>query len=546
MNKKTKLKDLIVNDKNVDKPVFSEEFKKIIFNITSSIHSIDDRVGKLEMLDVDTSVDNLKPIDVVDTSVDNLKPMDVVGASVDKLKPAKNDDIKKPKEISKALHTKISSKQKTNIRRGDSVADILARIFQSMNESRLEMIKSSELKRNFEDEHIKERKITRKRMTYKKHKLKKDKFNIAGLLTMGLIVNFGDIVKWATSLSEPFTEFIDKIKVEFQSFDLTKKTEELAGVISSFISDMKTSLLQGIDKFLNTWVEELLSWIEKTSGFIKFNRENIPRSNLSGSGYRTPEGDKKTADMVKDKEAGMPAKEFNEKYNTSTTEPTITEPITTKTSGKMTSATVTQETEDMMEERRPTSDRIENAVNNVGSFLYKVGAGVADVVGHTAGTIFDRTVDDVGSMFTQTGKDLNARSRQTYKNITDIEKTPEEKKLYKQQQSEYRQTHKAGMFGPVEIPKDEQRIKPTNPIVDKINAPDVTPPTSSSVEYNKNQTKNNDLNAKPKPTISTSTTPAKNVNMGGSQSNVSPGNPAVCRNVDKTLSHISSGNTCKV
>lgn len=462
MTKKTKLKDLIVNDKSdekIDKSAFSEKLKKVVFDIISSINPV-------------------------------------------------KDDTKKPKDVSKALHTKLSSKQKTNIRRGDSVADILARIFHSMNESRLEMIKSSELKRNFEDEHIKERKLTKKRMTYKKHRLKKDKFNLTGLLTMGLIVNFGDIVKWATSLAEPFTEFIDNIKSEFQNFDINEKTEQLAAIISPFISDMKTSLLQGIDNFLNTWVDELLSWIEKSSGFIKFNRENIPRSNLSGSGYRTPESDKKTADMVKDKESGMPDAEFNKKYNITGVPETI--PKANQTSGKMSSATVTPETEKKMNEKRSTGDRIENAFNSTASAIGTVAKGVAGVVGHIAGTAVHRVADDVGSMFTQTGKDVS--STQIYKDITGTEQT----------------------------------IKPTNPIVDRINASEITPLTTPSVQFNKNQTKNNDLNAKPKPTISTSTTPAKNVNMGGSQSSVSPGNPAVCRNVDKTLSHISSGNTCKV
>jgi hypothetical protein len=525
MNKKNKLKDLIVNDKsdkNIGKPEFSEKLKKVISGIISNIYSIDNRVHKLEILGVDTSVDKLKPID------------------------AEVKDTKKPKDISKALHTKLSSKQKTNIRRGDSVADILAGIFQSMNESRLEMIKSSELKRNFADEHIKERKrkINKKKITYKKHRLKKDKFNITGLLTMGLIVNFGDIVKWATSLVEPFTNFIDNIKSEFQNFDIGKKTEQLAEVISSFISDMKTSLLQGIDNFLNTWVEELLSWIEKTSGFIKFDREDIPRSNLSGSGYRTPEGDKTTEDMVKDKESGMPTEEFNKKYNTSGT----SEPIPTETqpAGKMSSAIVTEDTERKMEEKRSIGDRVENALNKTASVVGTVAKGAAGVAGHLAGTVLSSTAKDVMPMIEQTGRDLSARSKQTYKNITSIEKTPEETKLYEQQQSEYRQTHKPGMFGPIEIPKNEQKIKSTNPIVDKINAPEVTPLTTPSVEYNNNQNKNNNLVIKNKTTTSTSTTPAKTINMGGSQSSVSPGNPATCRNGDKTLNHIGSSNICKV
>lgn len=384
-------------------------------------------------------------------------------------------------------------------------------------------------------------------MTYKKHKLKKDKFNIAGLLTMGLIVNFGDIVKWATSLSEPFTEFIDKIKIEFQSFDLTKKTEELAGVISSFISDMKTSLLQGIDNFLNTWVDELLSWIEKTSGFIKFNRENIPRSNLSGSGYKPSET-----------------------------------PETTQTPGKMSSATVTPETEKKMNENRSNGDQAENAFNTAVSTTGTLVKGAAGVVTHVGGTVLRKAVDDMKAMagvtlaaapdnltpvehtaLKQKAKHLAAKKKETEIPGFNVPLVKTTKEIVDEKNSDNTMSSIISKARPSdEKPKYEgdnplskllakevpDYKKPTMSWDGDVPVPisDVTPPTSSSVEYNKNQTKNNDLNAKPKPTISTSTTPAKTINMGGSQSNVSPGNPAVCRNVDKTLSHISSGNTCKV
>lgn len=483
MNKKTKLKDLIVNDKSdekIDKSAFSEKLKKVVFDIISSINPV-------------------------------------------------KDDTKKPKDVSKALHTKLSSKQKTNIRRGDSVADILARIFHSMNESRLEMIKSSELKRNFEDEHIKERKLTKKRMTYKKHRLKKDKFNLTGLLTMGLIVNFGDIVKWATSLAEPFTEFIDNIKSEFQNFDINEKTEQLAAIISPFISDMKTSLLQGIDNFLNTWVDELLSWIEKSSGFIKFNRENIPRSNLSGSGYKpseTPEPDKN--------------------------------------------------------ENRSNGDQTEKAFNTAVSTAGTLVKGAAGVVTHVGGTVLRKAVDDMIAMtrvtlaaapdkltpvehtaLKQKAKHLAAKKKETEIPGFNVPLVKTTKEIVDEKNSDNTMSSIISKARPSdEKPKYEgdnplskllakevpDYKKPTMSWDGDVPVPisDVTPPTSSSVQFNKNQTKNNDLNAKPKPTISTSTTPAKTINMGGSQSNVSPGNPAVCRNVDKTLSHISSGNTCKV
>lgn len=521
MNKKNTLKDLIVNDKNIDKPVFSEKFKKIIFNIVSSIRSID----------------TLKHIGAVDASVDTLKPVEQV-------------DTRKPKDITKALHSKISSRQKTNIRRGDSVADILARIFQSMNESRLEMIKSSELKRNFEDAHTKDSKLAKKRKTYKKYKFKKDKFGIAGLLTMGLIVNFGDIVKWATSLAEPFTEFIDKIKSEFESFDLTKKTEELAGVISSFISDMKTSLLQGIDNFLNTWVEELLSWIEKTSGFIKFNRENIPHSDLSGTGYKPP----KTPET----------------------------PEATQTPGKMSSATVTPETEKTMNEKRSTGDQAENAFNKTADTAGTLVKGAAGVVTHVGGTVLRKAVDDMIAMtrvtlaaapdkltpvehtaLKQKAKHLAAKKKETEIPGFNVPLVRTTKEVVDKKSSDKIMSSIISKARPSDVKQSAEGTSDLSKLLNKevpdykkptmswngdvpVPVSDVTPLTTPSVEYNKNQNKNNDLVTKPKTTTSTSTSPAKTVNMGGSQSNVSPGNPAACRNGDKTLNYIGSGNTCKI
>ena len=526
MTKKRKLKDLILNEKkDNDKPIFSEKLKKVVFNITSNFNLLEERINKLEMVDIDPLADKLKP---VDAKVEDVHP---------KFIDVKVKDAKTPKDVSKALHTKISSKQKTNLRRGDSVADILARIFQSMNESRIAMIKRSELERNYKDEHIKEkeRKIIKKKFTYKKHKARGDKSDFGPIIMMGLLANFGDIVKWVESLVEPFTTFINDLKTGYDNFDIGEKTKELAETITSFLDDMKHTLLENIDNFLNKWIDELVGWIETKLGF-KFDGENIPRSNLSGSGYRTPEGDQKTAEMVQDKESGMPPEEFNKKYNVDTT-------AQKSNTGKMSSATVTQTAEDKAEEKRSMWDRMENAVNNVGSAAYKVGAGVASTIGHVTSTIFDNVTDDVGSMVKQTGKDLSARSKQTYKNITAVEKTPEETKQYEKQQSEYKKTHKPGMFGPVEIPKSEQKIIPTNPIVDKINTSEVTSLTTPSVEYNKNQSKNNDLTrkTKSKPSISSSTPPPKTVDLSSKSNNSGNGNSAEVRSPEPTLNRINSG-----
>jgi hypothetical protein len=323
--------------------------QKISKNLLDVIKSLTSSVG---MIDTKTSGSKLKPADV---GVVNTK-----------------DSVKSEK---KALYTTISGNQSTKLKKDDSVANILTKIYIAMKEDRLEMIKQKELDRNFREEHIKEKKRrykTIKNAKGKKIRGKSDAGSPWSLLIMGLISESGNIIKFIKDLIGPWDQFSKKIEDNFNEIK-SYVTNELVNDITSFLKDLEQQILAKVGEaydgmmgqvegYLINWSSyfegiHLPRWKSFMDGFSVFNEKKQPR---------TPESDAETAKLLKELEA---------KDSKTGKEPKASENV--KPHNVIPTATNSPELIQKGETGRSIGDKLETAFNDTAGFVGKVATDVA-------------------------------------------------------------------------------------------------------------------------------------------------------------------------
>lgn len=482
--------------------------KKRKHKISSDLlHAIESLISSTGTVDTKVTSPKLKPIEVGDVAVDS--------TTTEK----------------KALYTTISGNQSTKLKKNDSVANILAKIYIAMKEDRLEMIKQKELDRNFREEHIKERRKKYSNVAnskIKKFKSKSDKGGPWSLLIMGLISESGRIIEYLKDLIGPWDQFSKKIEDQFTKIK-TYVTTELANDITSFLKDLEKTILAKVGQVYDGLMDQvegyLINW---SSGFKGIH---LPRWNKFMDDFsvfdekkqpRTTESDAETAQLVAERE--------NNIDNASKNNNTIP---TAENSKELNEKGVTG---------RSTGDRLENTFNSTVSKVGIVAGGVGKVVGNTAVSVALATAKDVNSMANQTQKEIKAATV----------KTPEETAQYHKEQIELHKTHtfKPGFAAGTgswvkKTPEEIKKSEIHSSIVDQINEIPTENPTTS--KFLKEQSKLNDAQAKTASSSGVTTLPAQVIPSSGSNKmpSTSVSSSAPCRNHDDTLGHIQKQNLCR-
>lgn len=129
--------------------------------------------------------------------------------------------------IDTARYTTISENQNVRMRKGDGVANILARLYVLLKGSHDEEVKQMELTRNFKEEKLKEggkySKVTHKKNA-KRSRKPGTKIGLAGLAILGLISSVDSIMNWMenfTAAGGGLDTMVSTIKDSWQSFKET-------------------------------------------------------------------------------------------------------------------------------------------------------------------------------------------------------------------------------------------------------------------------------------------------------------------------------------
>jgi hypothetical protein len=155
--------------------------------------------------------------------------------------------------IDTAKYTTISENQNTRMRKGDGVANVLARLYALMKGSHDEDVKQMELTRNFKEEQHKEQKgyskIKHQQFGKKRSKFK-TKSSLTGLVVLGLITNMDSIVNWMEKFTEPGGGL-----------------DTMLGKLSEVWNSVKHEMLKVLYAKQEEYLTELKAQFEKHTGF---------------------------------------------------------------------------------------------------------------------------------------------------------------------------------------------------------------------------------------------------------------------------------------
>ena len=153
----------------------------------------------------------------------------------------------------------IGQTRNTRLRKGDSVAAILAKMFSFMKKTHEEKKLRRELIRDFEKENEDKKNRLEKKKSTKKPKSESKLKNFSKNLTQGLKNSFDKLFK-----------FLAKLAIVAFIFEIEKGVDEVVKDAEKFvkkIEEVKKTIEEGIDK-IKSWISNLTGWYRKLKDWL--------------------------------------------------------------------------------------------------------------------------------------------------------------------------------------------------------------------------------------------------------------------------------------